>query len=63
VLRHFLDVGRLPFELLKSLLDIVGFHPGRGPLFGESVAQAVREDSLTGNRPLTSGMEGCQKSL
>jgi hypothetical protein len=63
VLGHFLDVGRLPFELLKSLLDIVGFHIGRGPLFGESVAHAMREDSLTGNRPLTSGMEGCEKSL
>ncbi|ORY15244.1 hypothetical protein BCR34DRAFT_612202 [Clohesyomyces aquaticus] len=33
VLRQFLNAGRLPFKLLKSLLDTVGFRIGRGPLF------------------------------
>jgi hypothetical protein len=53
VLGQFLDAGRVPFEILKFLLDTVGFRIGRGPLFGEFVAQAIRDDSLTRRRPLT----------
>jgi hypothetical protein len=37
VLGQLLDIGRLPFEILKFLLDTAGFHIGRGPLFGESI--------------------------
>jgi hypothetical protein len=47
VLGHLLDLGRLPFEWLKFMLDVAGFHIGRGPLFGESVAQAMRDNDLT----------------
>lgn len=44
VLGHLLDLGRLPFEMLKFMLDVIGFHIGRGPLFGESVTLGMRDD-------------------
>lgn len=47
VLGHLRDLGRLLFEWLKFMLDVAGFHIGRGPLFGKSVAQAMRDDDLT----------------
>ena len=53
VLGLFLAAGRLPFEYLKFPLDIAGFQIGRGPLFGESVAQTTRDDRLTQRRPHT----------
>jgi hypothetical protein len=52
-LGQFLDAGRVPFEVLKFLIDTVGFHIGRGPSFGKSVARKIRYHSLTRLRPLT----------
>jgi hypothetical protein len=52
VLGVLLDAGCIPFECLKFMLDIAGFNIGRGPLFGGSIAQTIRDDSLTRIRPL-----------
>jgi hypothetical protein len=48
-----LDACRVPFEMLKFLVNVVGFHVGNGPLFGKSVAQSVSSSILTLGRPLT----------
>jgi hypothetical protein len=53
VLGLFLDASRVPFELLDSLLYIVGFRLGRGPLFGKSIAHITRDEILTRHRSLT----------
>lgn len=53
VLGQLLDAARFPFEVLKALVDIAGFQIGRGPLFGECIAQVIRDGSLTLCRPHT----------
>jgi hypothetical protein len=53
VLGLFLDAGRVPLEILDSLLHIVGFRLRRGPLFGEFVPHEIRDDILTRHRSLT----------
>jgi hypothetical protein len=52
-LGQFLDAGRLFSEVPKFLLYVVGFHIGRGPLFGEFVAKVPQDYGLTRRRPLT----------
>lgn len=48
-----LDAGRVPFELLKFLVNSIGFKLGSGSLFGKSVAQLVSSSILTLGRPTT----------
>jgi hypothetical protein len=58
-----LDAGRVPFEILKFLVDSIGFQLGSGPLFGKSVAQLISSSILTLGRPLTRWLEGRKKIL